>query len=387
MKTVWRLTGCVYVLLGSACSVLPGLHVGKPGSESVSLERRTQPDGSTQYVGQSGGELIGYRVVEVTGQSLAQIRAGTEITLPPLPGMFSAVTAGQGALEYRIGPGDIVLITVWEHPELSAPLGDRTDVQNAGRLVSADGLMFYPYVGEFKAAGMTALELRQFIAQKLSRVINNPQVDARVVGFRSQRVQVSGDVRDPGVVALDDKPKGVMEAIAERGGLTEQASRRRVYLTRGGISYPLDLAGMLSGERTVMNPQLVAGDVVHVPDRSNDLVFVLGEVDKQVQVALQQGKTTLTEALTAAGGLDRLRANDSGVLVFRRPFAEGLLPTIYSLSLDSPLGLLLAGEFVLQPRDVVYVKTTDFAQYNSLINQLLPTISAVFQLDRLVTRR
>src|SRR5690606_6384279 len=115
--------------------------------------------------------------------------------------------------------------------------------------------MFYPYIGEFKVAGMTVVELREFIAQRISRVITSPQVDARVVAFRSQRVQVTGDVQTPGTVTLDDTPKGVLEAINERGGLGQLASRRRVLLTRGGVSYPLDLAGMLSGDRPVSNPR------------------------------------------------------------------------------------------------------------------------------------
>ncbi len=371
-------------VLGGGCSILPGHHVGSPGAVSGE-NRSTQRNGNvTEYRAQVNGDTVGYRLVEVSGQSLAQIRAETDTIWPPLPPDFQQITPDQVPPEYRIGPGDVVLIVVWDHPELSAPLGDRSDITNAGRLVSADGTMFYPHVGEFKVAGMTVVELRQFVAQQISRVITRPQVDARIVAFRSQRVQVSGDVRNPGTVTLDDTPKGVLEAINERGGLAEAASRRRVLLTRGGVSYPLDLAGMLSGDRPVSNPRLIAGDIVHVPDGSNDLVFVLGETTQQTQITLQQGKTTLTEALAQAGGLDKLRANDSGVLVFRRPFAQGLLPTIYSLDLDNPLGLMLAGELVLHPRDVVYVKATGFAKYNSVINQLLPTISAVFQLDRLI---
>lgn len=384
MKSVHKSAAILLVALVSGCSILPGLNVGSPGTEPVALETSPERGGVTDYIGQVDGEAVGYRVVEVSGRTLSQIRSGTEAILPPLPAFLEAIPPKQAPVEYRVGPGDVVVVTVWDHPELSVPLGDRSDVQSAGRLVSADGMMFYPYVGEFRAAGMTVIELRSFLAQKLARVITNPQVDARVAAFRSQRVQVTGDVREPGVVTLDDTSKGVLEAIDERGGLSDRASRRRVLLTRDGVGYPLDLAAMLSGDRPALNPRLQAGDIVHVPDQSSDLVFVLGEVERQSQVVLQQGRTTLTEALTQSGGLDKLRANDAGVLVFRRPIAQGVLPTIYSLEMDTPLGLLLAGEFALQPRDVVYVKATGFARYNSVINQLLPTISAVFQLDRLV---
>lgn len=384
MNIALKMTVGVLAVMGAGCSILPGMNIGTPGAVSGEARAKVQQGNTTEYRAQRNGDVVGYRLVEVSGHSLAQIRAETDTIWPPLPPDFQQITPDQVPPEYRIGPGDVVLLTVWDHPELSAPLGDRSDIINAGRLVSADGMMFYPHVGEFKAAGMTVVELRQFVAQQIARVITRPQIDARIVAFRSQRVQVSGDVRTPGTVTLDDTPKGVLEAINERGGLSELASRRRVLLTRGGVSYPLDLAGMLSGDRPVSNPRLIAGDIVHVPDSSNDLVFVLGETTEQKQITLQQGKTTLTEALAMAGGLDKLRANDSGVLVFRRPFAQGLLPTIYSLDMDNPLGLMLAGELVLHPRDVVYVKATGFAKYNSVINQLLPTISAVFQLDRLI---
>lgn len=379
-----KLATVAFAAASTACTILPGLHVSGPGSLEGENKSVVRDGNVTEYTVQVDGRPVGYRVVQVDGRSLQQMRLEAASIWPPLPEQFESITPDQVPAEYRIAPGDIVHITVWDHPELTIPTGDRGDIQSSGRLVSAEGTIFYPHVGVFQVSGMTVRELREFIAHKIARVITSPQVDARVVSFRSQRVQVSGDVRQPGTVTLDDTPKGVLEAINERGGLDTRASRRRVLLTRDGISYPLDLAGMLSGDRPVANPRLRAGDIIHVPDQSNDLVFVLGEVEKQSQVVLQQGKTTLTEALTQAGGLDKLRADDSGVLVFRRPFAEGLLPTIYSLEMDTPLGLLLAGEFVLHPRDVVYVKATDFSKYNSVINQLLPTISAVFQLDRLI---
>ena len=72
--------------------------------------------------------------------------------------------------------------------------------------------------------------------------------------------------------------------------------------------------------------------------------------------------------------------------MFRRPAQPGGQATVLKLDLGSPLGLLLAGEIELQPRDVVYVASTDFAKYNSVIGQLLPTISAIFQADALVRR-
>src|SRR3546814_17487080 len=89
----------------------------------------------------------------------------------------------------------------------------------------------------------------------------------------------------------------------------------------------------------------------------------------------------LIEALTKTGGLDKTTANDSGVLIFRKPAAPDQAAQIFALDLARPSGLLLAGEFTLAPRDVVYVKATKFAKYNPIINPLMPTITTISQVE------
>jgi polysaccharide export outer membrane protein len=101
-------------------------------------------------------------------------------------------------------------------------------------------------------------------------------------------------------------------------------------------------------------------------------------------VPMLQGRMSLTEALTFTGGLNGLSASDSGILVFRRsnPQDADPRPVVYTVDMSHPEGLLLAGEFILHPRDVVYVQATGFAKYNLVVNQLLPTISSIFQIER-----
>jgi polysaccharide export outer membrane protein len=358
MRQGWT-TSLVIPALVSGCALIPGLR--------VSEARITEPEG--------------YQLVEITPAAIA----GSRQSATALAGSLQPIDPGAPLTEYVIGAGDVLSVIVWEHPELTIPMGEFRDPVQGGRLVAADGTLFYPYAGALKVAGKTCAQVQSEITRALARVIKEPQVEVRVAGFRSRRIQVSGEVRQPGVVTLDDLPKGVLEALNERGGLTETASRREALLIRDGQTHRIRLAALLSGARPGSNPQLRAGDIVHVPHASEDQVFVLGEVGQPAPVPIQNGFMTLTEALTISGGLDRLTANDSGVLVFRRAAAAdgGKGPTVFRLDLSEPEGLLLAGEFELQPRDVVYVKATAFAQYNSVINQLLPTISAIFQVDRL----
>lgn len=349
---------CLLAILLSISGCAPGLRVHVPSAGSS-----TPP---------------AYEVLEITPELVANQHVET-----PLPEELVPVNLLKPD-QYLVGPGDILQIVVWDHLELTNPFGATSrDPVSAGQLVAADGSLYFPYVGIFKASGMTMQEIREYITRQLATVVNKPQVDVRVASFRSSRIQVTGEVKNPGVVTLDDTPKGAIEAINERGGLNPTASRRTATLIRQGKSYEVDLAGLLSGNSPAINPQLNAGDIVHVPDTNNDQVFVLGELNKQAPVVMGQQRMSLTEALTRSGGMDRLTANDSGVLVFRRAPALQTPALIYALDMSTPRGMLLAGEFNLQPRDVIYVKATAFAQYNSIINQLLPTISTIFQIDRL----
>lgn len=355
MHVSLRLGALLAALAASSCTVVPGLR--------VSVD--------------AGDKVAGYQVTEITAEVVTQAREKTlaEIVLPASEGSF------QLSSEYRIGAGDLISITVWDHPELNNPAGE--NAVSGGRLVSADGEMFYPFVGLFKAEGMTVRQVREHLTRGLSRVIQQPQVDVQIATFRSQRVQVTGEVASPGMVTLNDTAKGVLDAINERGGLAAGASRREAILVRNGARTVIDMAGLLSGSQPGANLRLMPGDIVHVPDSSNNRVFMLGEVTAPKAVTMNQAGLSLIEALTEVGGLSRLTADDSGVLVFRRAQEAGSKPTVYTLKIGRPEGILLAGEFQLSPRDVVYVKATNFAKYNLVIQQLLPTVTYLYQYQRL----
>ena len=348
--------------LVSACALVPGLQVDL--------------DNDPVEVGAA------YEVIAVTPQVVmrqkeaALARASSE--------EFIAADPSAPPPAYLIGPGDVLQVVVWDHIELTNPFGGVSrDPVSGGQLVATDGTIFFPYAGVLSVGGKTVQEVRAELTVKLASVVMKPQVDVRVVAYRSGRVQVTGEVKNPGVVTMDDTAKGVLEAINERGGLNPTASRRTALLIRAGKRYEIDIAGLLSGERPTTNPALRPGDVVHVPDTGSDQVFVLGEVARQGALVIGQQQMSLTEALTKSGGLERLAANDSGVLIFRKPVLASDPAQIFAFDLSAPTGMLLAGEFNLSSRDVIYVKTTKFSQYNRVINQFLPTITTIYQLDRL----
>jgi polysaccharide export outer membrane protein len=375
-----RIAPCLAASLALAgCSgLIPGLNIDERSNGGHNYQI-VESENGVGYKALPANGQADYNIVPITADVVAGLStAGTDA--PPTVESLTSLDPNAIPPEYKVGPGDVLFITVWDHPELTAAVaGQIHDFVNEGRLVASNGTIFYPYAGVLQVGGHTAAEIRQQITQGIVRVIQQPQVDVRVVSFRSQRINVTGEVINPGVVTLDDSPTGILQAIAKANGLTPLASRRRVQLVRDGKTYTIDLAGLLTGTRPSANIALHAGDSIHVPDQSGDQVFVLGAVQKQEPVVMTQDSTSLIQALTTAGGLDTLRGRDSGVLVFRLSGETADHKAIvYVLDMSNPQGILLAGGFSLRPRDVVYVKATAFSQYNSVVTQLLPTVQTLY---------
>ena len=304
--------------------------------------------------------------------------------------------AAEAALyEYRVAPFDVLMVTVWDHPELTMPTGQFRSLEENGIRVSAEGAMFYPYVGVVQVAGKTVSEIRRMLADRLTRVITNPQLDVRVAAFRGRRIQVTGDVVQPTVVPVTDVPLRVQDAIAAARGFTAEADYSNVELTRDGRVHHLDLLALYEHGDVSQNWLLKDGDIVNVSDRNRNKVFVVGEVTQQVVRVMFRGRMTLAEALlgtgeqsplgaaTALGGFSPQVSNVGRIYVIRGDFNA---PSIYKLNANSADALLLATSFQMKPRDVVFVATYDVSRWSRIMNQLAPTVNSLWQTYDVVQR-
>ena len=275
---------------------------------------------------------------------------------------------------YNVGPGDILSVIVFNHPELTLPAGPQRSAAESGFQVSSDGTITYPYIGQVQVGGRPVEQIRADISQRLATFIPDPQVEVRIAAFNAQAVVVSGEVRTPNRQALTAVPLSLIEAINAAGGFTENADPRIVSVQRRGQLYHVDVQGFLSGGLTQNNPVLRNGDVVSVPRRRAEEAYLLGEVARPDVIDLSREPITLTQAITRRGGLQQPRADARGVLTFR---AQGDRTRVFQLDTSNPAGLLLGTRFVLEPGDVVYVLRSPLQRWNDTITRLLPTVQAI----------
>lgn len=271
--------------------------------------------------------------------------------------------------EYLVAPGDVLRVTVWEHPELTNPSG--TDEELSGRVVNADGRLYFPYVGATQAAGRNVRQIREQITAGLTSVIRSPKVDVSVLQYRGQRVFISGQVRSPGVQPVTDLSPDLVDMLARAGGITDEADLSDVLVTRGEARARVNLEAMYYRGDLRANLRLRHGDVVNVPERRLQRVYVAGEVLRPQRLVMPRGLLTLADAIADSGGINPLSANASQVYVIRDEQRER--PVVYHLDARSPDALLLADRFPLRSRDVVYVDAAPVVRWGRLLSNIVPS--------------
>lgn len=327
---------------------------------------------------QGGGDEPGVEVVvrPITGDVIAEQNSGERVaqlqdTLEELSGFKPEA--------YRIGAGDVLSITVWDHPELTAPAGTViNDIDANGRVIRADGTFFYPYAGTVSAAGKTVDELRGVLTSRLTKFIASPQIDVAVTRYGSQKVYLVGAFQKASALPVTTVPLSLPDALGQAGIDLLNADLSSLTLRRDDITYDLDLDAINRAGFTAANVMLKDGDQLQLPYADRKKVYVMGEVTRPQAVRFKLASISLADALLEANGLNQNTSKGSSVYVLRDRAgtdANWRVVDVYSLDSSSPESLVLADKFALQAGDMVYVGSAGITRWNRVISQLFPSAS------------
>ena len=369
----------------SGCMLSPGMtYSGMPADSGGSLATTgsTMPGGTSLAAsslakqgvdGAPAGSLI-----EITRELVDKERAALPTSVPAdVKSLFAKATP------YEVGPGDILSIVVWDHPELNMPgttaSGSGPDASGAnsiaqGYTVDTNGYIQYAYIGPLKVAGLTEMGVRDALAEKLAKYVRQPQVTVRIQTYRSKRVYLDGEVKTPGVQVLNDMPMTLPEAVNRAGGFTEKSDRSRVAVTRGDETVVVNMPDMI---RKGVNPDRIIlrdGDLVRVYAQADSKVFVMGEVQRPGGVMFNNGRMSLNQALGDAGGISQTSGDASQVYVVRG--RESAKPEVFHLDASSAAAMATADAFELKPNDVVFVDASALVKWSRVINMILPATQA-----------
>ena len=240
-----------------------------------------------------------------------------------LSGVFFPASAAQtgGAANYRLGPQDVILITVLA--------GGETQVSTE-LVVTGSGEINVPLAGSIRAAGLTQEELERAIRIPLERdYFVEPQVQIQIKAYHSLQYFVSGAVKSPGMYELNFHPT-IMDLLAKAGGVAE--GRGNVaYILRGAKvegtgellasttdmealenaiikrePIRVDLLKLLDQGDMTENIVLESGDTVYIPlnkslNQTYTKVYVEGEIARPGVFDYQPGLTAFSACIMAGG--------------------------------------------------------------------------------------
>jgi polysaccharide export outer membrane protein len=281
----------------------------------------------------------------VAAPALAQVTP--QVKPQPAAQVPAEVKEAKDALvrAYRIGPGDLLELKVFEVKELDQTVR-----------VSEDGSITIPLLGRVMVEGLTQEGVVQKLTELLqAKYVKNPQVTIFIKEYKNQQVAVIGAVENAGSYELVGR-KNLLQIISMAGGFSETAGNE-VFILREGpdgatSTVSIDLKDLLVNGNQALNIPIEPNDVVNVPIDKEIRVFVMGRVTRPgaVKAKLSEG-ITLFQAIADAGGLAE-GAKESAISITRKD------KTGKEQKIRVNLKDIIKGkkkDIVLQEGDVVYV--------------------------------
>lgn len=315
---------------------------------------------------------------------------------------FSAMLGNSPATAMTFAPGDTLAISIYEAPPAvlfgpftqmgtkSATAGSPTPAASQPSvIVDEEGYVDVPFVGRVLAAGRGPVTIATDIRKALIGKANSPQVIVSEARNTSRTVTVLGETGANLRVPLTLHGERLLDILASGETLKQPVDKTTIQIARDGTVASMPLSDVITDPD--QNIRLRPGDVVTALYKPYSFT-ALGSVKTSKEIEFEATGINLAQALGRAGGLDERNADVRGVFVFRfedpalLPAAEaealprdsnGRVPVIYRLDMSKGASLLLAQQFAVRDKDVIYVSrapAVDLQNFVGVTSQLVYTL-------------
>jgi polysaccharide biosynthesis/export protein len=310
-----------------------------------------------------------------------------------------ALSSVSSPAEVLLGAGDVVSVSVWEAPPaVLFGAGTVADQHSAStsrattfpdQMVAADGTIDVPFAGAVQATGKSVRQVESEITSRLAGKANQPQALVTVRHNASANVTVVGEVAQSLRMPLTSKGERVLDALAAAGGVKQPLGKITIQLSRGDQVRSMALDSIIQDYR--QNVVLQGGDVLAA--LYQPLSFTaLGATGKNDEINFEAQGITLAQALGRMSGLQDARSDARGVFIFRfeegrlvpstgtalPTTPEGTVPVIYRMNLREPRSFLIAQDFPIRNRDVIYVANAPSAELQKFLTMLSTAVYSIY---------
>lgn len=304
-------------------------------------------------------------------QSLPQsaiLSSQTETLTPEELRTVSDTSANQA---YILGPDDVIGITVYLHPELDVGTSSGTPAA----LITSDGTVGLPLIGNIHLGGMTLQQAQDAVTQAYATYVTNPKISLQIVSAESLRYYLLGAFAEPGI-KYPVHPLTLLEALALGGSVDlANADLYQAYVAQGNVKLPVDLYSLLLDGDLSQNIPLASGDAIVIPSSANENAYLFGAVGKPGPVQFVSGALSLLQAL-ASSGLDLTNYTNAQMSRIHIIRARG--QSAQFMIVDATMILEgRAAPFALEPGDIVFVPPTAVASWNQVLLQILPSLQVI----------
>ena len=282
--------------------------------------------------------------------------------------------------EYIIGPGDTIEI-------LFPADNDVNRITSRGLKVDSRGEIEFPYLGRYNVSGFTPIEAKELLVSALSNLYVDPEIFLSVKGFKSNKAFISGsfegglgDTAQASIktkmISLDDVPITILQALDTAGVTFSEATPNPfLILNRNQKNHIVDL-GFITNNADP-NIYIKNNDIIYLPSQGTQKIYITGAVSSN-QILSYPSTLTLSEALIQSN-LDKSSANLEEIYVLRvnQTVNNKLRGIAYKVDIKSPTSLMLADNFYLLDKDIIFISTYKVTRWNQTISRMLSSLDFV----------